>query len=81
MGEHNFTPAGRRVPEDDALEMDGGSGRAGKGSLEELMQERIRVTIEALVDEESEAALGGWGGRRGWARFEQSIGTGSGNER
>jgi len=45
------------------------------------MQERIRVTIEALVDEESEAALGGWGGRRGWARFEQSIGTGSGNER
>ena len=31
---------------------------AGKGTLEELMRERIRATIEAIVDEELEAALG-----------------------
>src|ERR1035437_5974303 len=31
---------------------------AGKATLEELMRERIRATIEAIVDEELEAALG-----------------------
>ena len=30
----------------------------GKATLEELMRERIRATIEAIVDEELEAALG-----------------------
>jgi hypothetical protein len=30
----------------------------GKGALEELMRERIRATIETIVDEELEAALG-----------------------
>jgi len=40
------------------MEMDSRSGGRGKGSLEELMRERIRATIEAIVDEELEAALG-----------------------
>ena len=40
------------------MEMDSRSGGGGKGSLEELMRERIRATIEAIVDEELEAALG-----------------------
>jgi putative transposase len=40
------------------MEMDSRSGEAGKGSLEELMRERIRATIEVIVDEELEAALG-----------------------
>ena len=40
------------------MEMDSRSGGAGKGALEELMRERIRATIEAIVDEELEAALG-----------------------
>ncbi len=40
------------------MEMDSRSGGTGKGSLEELMRERIRATIEAIVDEELEAALG-----------------------
>jgi putative transposase len=40
------------------MEMDSRSGGAGKGSLEDLMRERIRATIEAIVDEELEAALG-----------------------
>jgi putative transposase len=40
------------------MEMDSRSGGAGKGSLEELMRERIRATIEAIVNEELEAALG-----------------------
>jgi transposase-like protein len=40
------------------MEIDSKSGGAGKGSLEELMRERIRATIEAIVDEELEAALG-----------------------
>jgi putative transposase len=40
------------------MEMDSRSGGTGKGSLEELMRERIRATIEAIVNEELEAALG-----------------------
>ena len=40
------------------MEMDSRSEGAGKGSLEELMRERIRASIEAIVDEELEAALG-----------------------
>ena len=40
------------------MEMDSRSEGAGKGCLEELMRERIRATIEAIVDEELEAALG-----------------------
>src|SRR5271170_3304178 len=40
------------------MEMDSRSGGAGKGSLEEVMRERIRATIESIVDEELEAALG-----------------------
>ena len=38
------------------MEMDSRSEGAGKGCLEELMRERIRATIEAIVDEELEAA-------------------------
>ena len=40
------------------MEMDSRSGWQGKGALEELMRERIRATIEIIVDEELEAALG-----------------------
>jgi putative transposase len=40
------------------MESDSRSGGQGKGALEELMRERIRATIETIVDEELEAALG-----------------------
>jgi putative transposase len=40
------------------MESDSRSGGPGKGALEEVMRERIRVTIENIVDEELEAALG-----------------------
>ena len=40
------------------MEMDSRSGWQGKGSLEELMRERIRATIETIVEEELEGALG-----------------------
>ena len=40
------------------MEMDSRRGWQGKGALEELMRERIRAMIEAIVDEELEAALG-----------------------
>ena len=37
---------------------DSSSGWQGKGALEELMRERIRSTIEGIIDEELVAALG-----------------------
>jgi transposase-like protein len=37
---------------------DSRSGGPGKGTLEEVLRERIRVTIESIVAEELEAALG-----------------------
>jgi putative transposase len=40
------------------MEMDSRSGLQGKGALEELMRERIRATIETIVEEELEGALG-----------------------
>jgi putative transposase len=40
------------------METDSRSGWQEKGALEELMRERIRATIEAIVDEELAAALG-----------------------
>ena len=40
------------------MESDSRSGEQGKGALEELMRERIRATIESLVDEELKGALG-----------------------
>lgn len=40
------------------MEMDSRRGWQGKGALEELMRERIRAMIEAIVDEELEAARG-----------------------
>jgi transposase-like protein len=40
------------------MESDSRSAGPGKGALEELMRERIRVTIEGILDEELEAALG-----------------------
>jgi len=40
------------------MESDSSRGRQGKGALEELMRERIRATIESIVDEELAAALG-----------------------
>src|SRR5208282_1866529 len=56
--EPQLAPAGRRVPEDDAMESDSSSEWQGKGALEELLRERIRTTIESIVDEELVAALG-----------------------
>jgi len=40
------------------MESDSRSGGPGKGALEEVMRERIRVTIESIVAEELESALG-----------------------
>ena len=40
------------------METDSRRGCPGKGALEELMRERIRAMIEAIVDEELTAALG-----------------------
>jgi putative transposase len=40
------------------MERDSRSAAQGKGSLEELMRERIRDTIEIIIEEELEAALG-----------------------
>ena len=40
------------------MESDSSSGWQGKGALEELLRERIRTTIESIVDEELEASLG-----------------------
>jgi transposase-like protein len=40
------------------MESDSSSGGPGKGALEEVMRERIRVTIESIVAEELESALG-----------------------
>jgi hypothetical protein len=40
------------------MESDSSRGRQRKGALEELMRERIRTTIESIVDEELKAALG-----------------------
>ena len=40
------------------MESDSSLGWQGKGALEELMRERIRATIENIVEEELEAALG-----------------------
>ena len=50
--EPQLTPAWGRVPEDDAMETDSRSGWQEKSALEELWRERIRATIEAIVDEE-----------------------------
>jgi transposase-like protein len=40
------------------MERDSRSGWQGKGSLEELMRERIRGTIELIVEQELEAVIG-----------------------
>jgi putative transposase len=40
------------------MEGDSSSGWQGKGAFEELMRERIRTTIEGIIDEELVAALG-----------------------
>ena len=40
------------------MESNSGSREQGEGTLEDLMRERIRATIETIVDEELEAALG-----------------------
>src|SRR5487761_1267273 len=56
--EPQLAPAFRRVPEDDAMASDSRVSGAGKATLEELMRGRIRATIESIVDEELEAALG-----------------------
>jgi putative transposase len=40
------------------MESDSSSGWQGKGALEELMRERIRTTIESIIEEELVAALG-----------------------
>ena len=56
--EPQLAPANERVPEDGAVERDSRSRWIGKGALGELMRERIRGTIEALVQEELEEVLG-----------------------
>jgi transposase-like protein len=40
------------------METDSRSGGSGKGALEDLLRERIRATIEVIIEEELEAALG-----------------------
>ena len=40
------------------MESDSSLGWQGKGALEELMRERIRTTIEGIIEEELVAALG-----------------------
>jgi transposase-like protein len=40
------------------MESDSRGWSPGEGTLEELVRERIRATIETIVDEELEAALG-----------------------
>ena len=47
------------------MESDSSSGWQGKGALEELMRERIRTTIEGIIDEELVAALGAARSQRG----------------
>jgi putative transposase len=49
------------------VERDSRSRWVGKGALEELMRGRIRATIEAIVEEELEEALG--------AARSQRVGT------
>jgi hypothetical protein len=56
------------------MELDSRSGWQGKGTLEELMRERIRAMIESIIDEELEGALGRHA-RDGWAWFGFVIGT------
>jgi transposase-like protein len=57
-----LAPAGERVPEDDAMGSDSRKDVRGEGfgpdAIETVMRERIRETIEALVEEELEVALG-----------------------
>jgi hypothetical protein len=62
------------------MESDNRSGGQGEGALEELMRERIRATIETIVDEELEAALGAAPSQR-VGRFELATGTASACER
>jgi hypothetical protein len=51
------------------MERDSRSRWAGKGALEELMRERIRATIEAIVDDElEEASRAAWSQRVGVTR-------------
>lgn len=58
--EPQLAPAGRRVPEDDAMERDSRSGGDGKGSLEELLRERIRGTIRETLQAFRNGAEGSW---------------------
>ena len=58
------------------METDSRSGWQGKGALENLMRERIRAMIEAIIEEELEAALGA-ASRNGWVRSAPATGTAS----
>jgi putative transposase len=57
-------PAGKRGPEDDAMDRDSrkrvveGSQRFDADTIEREIRERIRATIEVIVEEELEATLG-----------------------
>jgi hypothetical protein len=60
------------------MKSDSRVGAAGKATLEELMRERIRATIEILDDEELEAALGAAPSQRvGAVRTGYRQGTGN----
>ena len=58
------------------MESDSRSRGPGKGALEEVMRERIRVTIENIVTEELEAAQGAAPSQR-VGLFELATGTAS----
>jgi transposase-like protein len=62
------------------MEMDSRSEWQGKGALEDLLRARIRATIEAIVEEELEAALGAER-RRASVRCALAIGTASAHAR
>jgi hypothetical protein len=58
-------PAWPRVPEEDAMRRDSKQrvpreevAEFGPDTIEQVMRERVRATIEAIVEEELEAALG-----------------------
>jgi transposase-like protein len=74
LGNPEHAPAGRRVPEDDAVGRDSKQELSeeetafGPDTIETAMRTRIRETIERLVDEELEVALGAKSSQRVEAR-------------
>ncbi len=63
------------------MESDSSSEWQGKGALEELMRERIRTTIEGIIEEELVAPRWERHDRSDAVRFEAGIGMVSASER